>query len=298
MFYNTEQMSELNYHHLRYFQAVAVEGNLTRAAASLNVSQSAVSTQIRLLEERLGQQLFERRGRALVLTEAGRIALDYANSIFASGDELVATLQASTRQRQALRVGSLATLSRNFQLKFLQPLLGRSDVEVILRSGSPGELFAALADLHLDVVLTNQHPPADTLANYIVRKIDEQPVSLIATPALLRGDRSIEECLADTPMILPVQGTALRMGFDAMADRMGVRPQIAAEVDDMAMMRLLAREGVGLAALPPIVVRDELASGELVERAELPGLVETFYGVTVERRFPNPLLKPLIEARP
>lgn len=287
-------MSGLNYHHLRYFQAVALEGNLTRAANSLNVSQSAVSTQIRLLEERLGQQLFERRRRSLLLTEAGRIALDYANSIFESGDELIATLRAGGHQRQALRVGSLATLSRNFQLKFLRPLLGRSDVEVILRSGSAGELFHALEDLHIDVVLTNQAPPADTLKNFIVRRLDEQPVSLIATPSLLKGDYTIEQRLSDTPMILATVGTAIRMGFDAMADRLGVRPQIAAEVDDMAMMRLLAREGAGLAVLPPIVVRDELASGELVEFGELPGLVETFYGVTVERRFSNPLLKSLM----
>lgn len=287
-------MTELNYHHLRYFQAVAVEGNLTRAAASLNVSQSAVSTQIRLLEERLGQQLFERRGRSLLLTEAGRIALDYANSIFASGDELLATLRAGGRQRQALRVGSLATLSRNFQLKFLRPLLGRSDVEVILRSGSAGELYAALADLHLDVVLTNQHPPADALTSFVVKPLDEQPVSLIATPDLAQGDLTIEERLSQYPVILATSGTALRMGFDALADRYGIRPQIAAEVDDMAMMRLLAREGVGLAPLPPIVVRDELASGELIECAELPSFVESFYGVTIERKFPNPLLKSLI----
>lgn len=285
---------ELNYHHLRYFQAVAVEGNLTRAAEHLNVSQSAVSTQIRQLEERLGQQLFERRGRALLLTEAGRIALDYANSIFASGDELLATLRASGRQRQPLRVGSLATLSRNFQLKFLRPLLGRIDVEVILRSGSGAELFSALADLHLDIVLTDQPPPADTLSNFLVRQLDEQPVSLIGTPALLEGDLAIDERLAHTPMILATLGSALRIGFDAMADRFGVRPQIAAEVDDMAMMRLLAREGVGLAALPPIVVRDELARGELIECAQLPGFFERFFGVTVERKFPNPLLKTLL----
>jgi LysR family transcriptional activator of nhaA len=287
-------VNELNYHHLRYFQAVAVEGNLTRAAASLNVSQSAVSTQIRLLEERLCQQLFERRGRSLLLTEAGRIALDYANSIFASGDELVATLRAGGRQRQALRVGSLATLSRNFQLAFLRPLLGRSDVEVILRSGSAGELYSALADLHLDVVLTNQPPPADTLTSFVVKPLDEQPVSLIATPQIARSDLSIGELLSQVPVILATTGTALRMGFDALADRYGIRPQIAAEVDDMAMMRLLAREGVGLAPLPPIVVKDELASGELIECAELPGFVEGFYGVTVERKFPNPLLKSLI----
>lgn len=287
-------MSEFNYHHLRYFQAVAIEGNLTRAAESLNVSQSAVSTQIRLLEERLGQQLFERRGRSLLLTEAGRIALDYANSIFAAGNELVATLQASGRQRQALRVGSLATLSRNFQLEFLRPLLGRSDVEVILRSGSAGELFGALADLHLDIVLTNQHPPTDALTGYIVHKIDEQPVSLICVPALAKKGRSVADSVSDVPMIVGTPGTAMRAGFDAVVDRLGVRPVIAAEIDDMAMMRLLAREGVGLAAIPPIVVRDELARGELVEQAELPGLVETFFGVTVERKFPNLLLKSLL----
>lgn len=284
-------MPELNYHHLRYFQAVATEGNLTRAANILNVSQSAVSTQIGLLENRLGQKLFERHGRALHLTEAGRIALDYANSIFASGDELVATLQASGQQRQPLRVGSLATLSRNFQLKFLRPIMGRSDVDVILRSGSADELYVALSALQLDVVLTNQPPPTDALSKMVVRKLDEQPVSLIATPQLLARDLSIEQRLAETPMILATRGSALRVGFDAMAERMGVRPQIAAEVDDMAMMRLLAREGVGLAALPPIVVRDELLSGELAECAELPDIVEIFYGVTIERRFPNPMLR-------
>lgn len=296
MFCLNEQMSELNYHHLRYFHAVAVDGNLTRAATALNVSQSAVSTQIRLLEERLGHRLFERRGRALLLTEAGRIALDYANSIFTSGDELIATLQQGERQRRVLRVGSLATLSRNFQLKFLRPLLGRSDVEVIVRSGSAGELFHALEDLQIDIVLTNQPPPADTLGNLIVRKLDEQPISLIAIPSLLAGDLSIEQRLASTPVILATSGSTLRMSFDAMAARLGIKPQIAAEVDDMAMMRLLTREGIGLAALPPIVVRDELASGELVECAKLPGVMESFYGVTAERRFPNPLLQVLIAA--
>ena len=285
---------ELNYHHLRYFQAVAYEGNLTRAAERLNVSQSAVSTQIRLLEDRLGQALFERRGRALHLTEAGRIALDHADAIFATGRELVATLQQSGRQRQALRVGAIATLSRNFQLAFLRPILGRPDVEVILRSGSAAELFNALAALHLDLVLTNQPPPVDALTAFIVQRLDEQPVSLIGVPELCRPELSLSQRLAQTPLILPTAASGLRMGFDALVDRLGVRSQIAAEVDDMAMMRLLAREGIGLAVLAPIVVRDELASGALVESANLPNLTEAFYCVTVERRFPNPLLTLLL----
>lgn len=290
-------MAELNYHHLRYFQAVAHEGNLTRAAARLNVSQSAVSTQIRQLEERLDQELFERRGRALHLTEAGRIALDHADAIFATGRELVATLQQSGRRRRALRIGALATLSRNFQLAFVRPVLGRPDVEVILRSGGAAELFSALAALHLDLVLTNQPPPADALSSFAVQRLDEQAISLIGVPELCPPGMSLSERLAGSALILPSAANGLRMGFDALADRLGVVPQIAAEVDDMAMMRLLAREGIGLAVLPPIVVRDELANGTLVESAELPNLTEAFYGVTVERRFPNPLLKELLKGR-
>jgi LysR family transcriptional activator of nhaA len=287
-------MAELNFHHLRYFQTVAHEGNLTRAAERLNVSQSAVSTQLRQLEERLGQALFERRGRGLHLTEAGRITLDYADAIFASGEELVATLKQRGHPRQVLRVGSLATLSRNFQLAFLRPILGKPEVEVILRSGSAAELFNALAALHLDLVLTNHPPPLDALTPFIVQRLDEQAVSLIGVPALCPPDLPLAERLARTPLILPTAASGLRMGFDALADRLGVRPLVVAEVDDMAMMRLLAREGIGLAVLPPIVVRDELASGALIESVQLPNLTEPFFGVTVERRFPNPLLAELL----
>lgn len=141
-------MSDLNYHHLRYFWAVAHDGNLTRTAERLNLSQSALSTQIKRLEERIGQTLFERRGRALHLTEAGRITLDHADTIFAAGEELLDTLRETARPARALRVGALSTLSRNFQITFLEPVLGRPDVEVILRSGSAAELFTAL-DLSL-----------------------------------------------------------------------------------------------------------------------------------------------------
>ena len=102
-------MQELNYHHLRYFQAVAHEGHLTRAAERLNVSQSALSSQIRQLEERLGQPLFERRGRALHLTEAGRIALEHADTIFATGKELISILTLGPQARRPLRIGSIAT---------------------------------------------------------------------------------------------------------------------------------------------------------------------------------------------
>lgn len=288
-------MTDLNFKHLRYFWAVAHDGNLTRTAERLNVSQSALSVQIRRLEERLGHPLFERRGRQLHLTEAGRIALDHANAIFATGDELLGTLRQSSSVRQAVRVGALATLSRNFQISFLRPVLARNDVEVILRSGSPAELLRGLQSLKLDVVLTNQAPAIDALTPFIVHAISRQSVSLIGSPALVRDQRTVVKLLAAHPVILPTLGSSVRTGFDALADRLGIRPQIAAEVDDMAMMRLLAREGFALAVLPPIAVRDELASGTLVEGDTLPGIDETFFAVTVERRFPNPIVRALLQ---
>ncbi|MCY1667141.1 LysR family transcriptional regulator [Rhizobium sp. SL86] len=289
-------MSELNYHHLRYFRAVAHDGNLTRAAERLNLSQSALSIQIKQLEERLGHPLFERRGRQLYLTEAGRIALDHADTIFATGDELLQTLRQTGTARRAIRIGALATLSRNFQLEFIRPLLDRTDVELILRSGSTAELLNALETLNLDIVLLTQPPSADAVTPFVSEQLYQQRVSLIGKPALASGRQSLGQMLTQHPMILPTLESGVRLQFEALAARLGVTPQIAAEVEDMAMMRLLARSGVGLAVMPPIVVQQELETGMLSELDTLPGIVETFYAVQIKRRFPNPLIRVLLDA--
>jgi LysR family transcriptional activator of nhaA len=288
-------MSPLNLHHLRLFRAVATDGTLTGAAQRLNLSQSALSTQIKALEATLGHALFERRGRGLVLTEAGRIALDHAEAIFRTAEDLTATLREVGRSRRALRVGALATLSRNFQMQFLRPLIGRADVDVVLQSGSQAELLRALDALALDVVLTNLTPLREADSPWLVHRLAEQPVSLVGTPARLgKTPRPLAAVLAQEPLVLPGPGTALRAAFDALAARLDLLPTIAAEADDMAMLRLLAREDAGVAVLPSIVVQDELASGTLVEAGRLEGMRETFYAVTRDRRFPNPLLGPLL----
>lgn len=289
-------MSELNYHHLRYFRAVAHDGNLTRTAERLNLSQSALSIQIKQLEERLGHSLFERRGRQLYLTEAGRIALDHADTIFSAGEELVETLKETGRTRRAIRIGALATLSRNFQMEFLRPILGRSDVDMILRSGSTSELLGALEALNLDIVLLNQAPMADSVTPFIAQHVYQQRVSLIGRPSYGKPGAKLADLLGEHPVILPTLESGVRSQFEALVARLGITPQIAAEVDDMAMMRLLAREGAGLAVLPPIVVKGELEAGTLMEFDALPGMIESFYAVTVKRRFPNPLIRPLLEA--
>ena len=287
----------LNYNHLRYFWAVAHEGNLTRAAQSLHVSQSALSIQIQKLEAQLGHALFERRGRQLVLTEAGQIALDHADAIFATGDELEGTLKArGDPVLRVVRVGALSTLSRNFQIGFLRPLLHVDNVEVIISSGRLGDLLERLEAHQLDVVLVNAPPTRDAATPFISHQIADQPVSLVGTPRRLNGQtRAVETLLGGNPLVLPTGESNIRTGFDALAARLGVRPKVVAEVDDMAMLRVLAREDIGLAVVPPIVVKDELESGRLIEAAQLPSLRETFYAVTLSRRFPNPLLRTLID---
>jgi LysR family transcriptional activator of nhaA len=285
----------LNYHHLRLFRAVALEGNLTRAAQRLGLSPSALSAQLKALEDRLGHALFERRGRGLVLSEAGRIALEHAEVIFRTGEDLVATLRGHGRARALLRVGALATLSRNFLVGFLRPVIGRSEVEVVIRIGSQAELLRGLESLAFDLVLTTLAPPRERGSRLVVHRLAEMRASLVGTPERLGSPvPPLEALLAREPLVLPTPETGLRTAFDALLARLAIRPAIAAEVEDMATMRLLARADVGVALLPPIVVRDELARGELVEARALPEIVETFWAVELGRRFASPLVRELL----
>jgi LysR family transcriptional activator of nhaA len=289
-------MRSLNYRHLRYFWAVAHDGNLTRTAKRLHLSQSALSVQIKRLEEEIGESLFERRGRGLHVTEVGRMVLDHADVIFSTEDELLRTLRGAERSRTAIRVGAMATLSRNFQIAFLGPLLSRQDIDIILRSGSTAELLTALEALNLDVVLLNHPPSRDVTTRFVSHRLAEQQVSLVGRGDRFDAGRTLKTLLSSYPVILPSTDSGIRVEFDALVDRLGIQPEVAAEVDDMAMMRLLAREGIGLAVIPPIVVTDELESGLLTEACRLPGIVESFYAISLERRFQSPLVSTLIGA--
>ena len=284
----------LNYNHLRYFWVVAKEGNLTRAAESLNLSQSALSTQIKKLEDSLGHDLFERRGRSLVLTEAGQIALDHSEAIFSTGEEMVGRLRNSgLQQKTILRVGAISTLSRNFQIGFLRPAVQDPEIEVVIRSGTILELLSALEAHRLDVVLVNQVPLRDSATPWSSRILAQQEISLVGTPDRIRGRSDVTELLSSEPVILPTADSGFRNGVDVLLEQLSLSPTIAAEVDDMAMMRLLAREDIGLAMLPPIVVTDELANGRLIEACKLNAIQETFAAITMKKRLPNPALEVL-----
>ena len=285
-------MDRLNYHHLRYFREVAHTGNLTRTAELVNLSQSALSTQIRQLEDRLGHKLFERKGRALELTEVGRITLDYADRIFGTGEELVATLDRSGVQNPPLRVGALSTLSRNFQLRFLEPVLKRQGIELSLKSGSEEVLLEALRSLAIDVFLTTEPPSGVVEKDLTAHKVAEQKVGLHGAPTRM-NHKSLKKLLEREPLIVP-SDIVIRRGYDSLVTRLQIEPNVVALVDDMAMVRLLTRADAGVAIAPDVVLADEIASGRIVTSKFGLDIVESFFAITVRRTFPHPLLKELL----
>ena len=288
-------MRNLNFNHLQYFWSVAHEGSLTRAAERMNLSQSALSVQIQKLERQIGHPLFDRLGKKLILTEAGKIALDYADTVFKAGDELISTLRGRPlASRQILRVGALTTLSRNFQLEFLRPLIGRVDVELIVRSGTLRDLIAQLETHAIDVVLANSAAPRDNRSLLRNHLLNEQPVSLVGRPPRRKPRFRFPNDLRTEPILLPSLDSDIRVAFDRILELAGIRPNILAEVDDMAMLRLLARERDGVTLVPPIVVRDELRTGILIEHCRIPEVTEKFYAIVQKRRFPNQLLAKIL----
>lgn len=278
-------MRRLNYHHLQYFHAVAVEGHLGRTAEKLNVSQSALSIQIKQLEDRIGQDLFYRDGRKLTLTEAGRIALTHANRIFETGDALLATFETALLDNAPVRIGAVSTLSRNFQMQFLAPLLQDRSSRIELRSGNMRSLLADLETLELDVVLSTELPPHSAQKPFAAKRIDAQQVGLHGHAQFMQA-QTLVEALAQMPLILPTD-TIIRAQFEDLAKGLGVTPHIAADVDDMAMVRLLAREGLGVAVAPAVVLADEIANGIVVSAPFDLAIAEPFYAITLPRAFPH-----------
>jgi LysR family transcriptional activator of nhaA len=285
----------LNYRHLYYFWAVTREGHLTRAAQQLHVSQSALSAQIRHLEERLGHPLFLREGRALRLTEVGRLVLNYADGIFALGAEMISALQTGGGQQvQRLRVGSVATLSRNFQENFLKPVIGLRDVQLALESGSLEELLARLGVHKLDLVLSNRPVAADATQAWRCRRIARQEVCLIGPPRTRRRAFRFPDDLPGLRLVLPGKTSDIRTQFDLLCEDLGIEPEIFSEIDDMAMLRLIARDSGAVALVPAVVVQDELRSGLLQQYCVVPRVTENFYAITAQRRFQPALVKQLL----
>lgn len=288
-------LDQLNFHHLFYFWRVAKLGHLTRAAEELNTSQSAVSTQIRQLEERIGENLFVREGRRLILTDTGQLVQEYADNIFGLGQEMLGRLQGRSAGITRLRVGSVATLSRNYQENWMRPLLADTSIVLTLESGLLEGLLARLVQHQLDVVLANETVPADPDRPLHCRFLGSQSISLVGPASRWQSQTlRIPEDLDGVDIALPGPRHALRSQFDALCATAGVSPRLRAEVDDMAMLRLIARDSGWLTVLPEVVVQDELRTGILVAVGRSTVLQERFYAITTPRRHRIEVLEQLL----
>ncbi len=290
----TDRLRRLNFRHLHYFWVVAKEQHLTRAAERLHVSQSAVSSQIRRLEDELGHELFLREGRTLRLTEVGSLVLGYAESIFDLGAELLETVRGG-RETPELRVGAVATLSRNFQQNLLRPVIGDERLHLVIESASLTELIERLRVHKLDVVLSNRPVTADDQLPLSCRRIARQTVCLVGPTRPDRAEFRFPEDLADAALLVPGHSSEIRSQFDLLCEERGLAPRISAEVDDMAMLRLLARDSGSVAMVPEVVVQDELEQGLLRKYCEVPDIHESFYAITARRHFRSAALESVLD---
>ena len=284
-------------HHLRIFWVIAQAGGLTAAARRINVSPSTLSIQLKELEQRIGSPLFVRENKKLNLTETGRLVRDHCEVIFRTANELTRALgRNSTDRPLSIRIGSTATLSRNFQLEFLKPLHERMDVEIELRSASLQDLLTGLRDHTMDIVLSNLPAPHAAETGWHSTLVHQQAVSLVGRPEEGRGRLKFPDALKTMPVMLPSPQSNIRVTFDLLMAQYQIEPNIVAEADDMSMLRLLAGSRPSLTLVPAVVVRHELDTGTLVERCRIPEIQERFYAITRERRFPNPLVHELLAA--
>ena len=284
----------LNYHHLRYFQAVATTGSLRSAAEKLRISQPCICTQIKQLEAALGESLFRRQGRALVLTEFGRLVQTYTSDIFALGQELLIAARSGQASRaMRLQVGIVDSFPKLLSLDILRPVFHYTpSVLLSCHEGQLEDLLGQLAAHRLDAVLSDEPPPTQGNVKTFTHPLGSSGITFCAAPALARRLKGrFPANLRGAPALLPAQNTPQRRALDNWFRLARVEPLVAAEFADAALAKVVASEGVGFVAVPTIVAADA------VERYGFQILGKTeacriqLYLITAERRIEHPVVQ-------
>lgn len=274
----------LNYHHLYYFHEIVRCGGVNKAAVELRLSQSTLSAQLKSLEESLGKPLFEREGKRLVLTEAGRVALTYAEEIFRTGNELRAWFGDQTPgSPRTVRMGALSPLSKNLQFELIRPLIMEGQCQVQVVESDFSDLLDRLRSHRIDLLVTNVLP-AGVGRDEEAHLLGEMPMYLMGRPPFKIPKTKFPHWLKEVPLFLPTSQTFARIGFDGLLTRAGIEPLVRAEVDDMALLRLLALSGGGLALVPEIGVKFDLEEKKLLRMEKIPGIKERIYALTPCRK--------------
>lgn len=286
---------QLNYHHLRYFHAVAVHGGITGASGALRISAPTLSAQVRELEGFLGTELFHRQGRRMVLSESGRVVLRYAERIFSLGDELAEVVK---RGKPGAAGTVFLGLADAVPKLLASRLLERACAEVpglrvAVREGQPGELFPALAAHQVDIVVANEPPPASMKNLLPGTRIGRLGVRFAASPALAR-EFGRRKSLAGFPFLSPARDSVLRRELEQWWSQAGGAPDIKAEFDDSAAMFELAAGGLGAAPVHEPVLKDVCKRYGLVVLPPKPKIEDELFLVTGERQYSHPGVEVLV----
>lgn len=287
--------SWLNYHHLFYFRAIAEEGSVSKAAARLRLGQPTLSAQLKQFEEALGVRLFERQHKRLVLTEQGKVALDYAREIFQKGSEMVEALHDRLLPaRPSLAIGALDDVPKRAVLQLVRAALRASPCQITLLEGRPGELLRELNAHRLDLLLTNFLPSPGDARGLNHRLAARNGVAIYGTAKFRDLRRGFPGSLAGKPVILPTYDSRLRYDLDHWAKTKGVAFDVVVESQDIAVKEMLAANGIGLLPAAAHAMARQAASGELVEIGRLDGVEEQLFLVSAERKIANPIAKKLM----
>ncbi len=280
-------MQWLNYHHLYYFRTIATEGGIAKAAEKLRLGQPTLSTQLKQLEVAVGKPLFDRRNRKMVLTEAGKSALDYANEIFRLGNEMIEVLQDRNLNNQThIQIGALDSVPKSIILSVVAEAYRISpNCTVSILEGKGNELFRELYSHKIDLILSN-YPPALEQRKAFSRSVAKLPVSIFGSKKFQAVKKSFPQSLNGKPFVLPTVHSKLRHDLDHYFKLQGIHILPAAETQDTSLQKLLAAEGIGLA---PFSETGNLAEKNLIRLGRLKGVYEEVWLVSAQRKLENPL---------
>ena len=292
-------MEWLNYHHLLYFWVVAREGGLVPAGKVLHLSHPTLSAQVHALEGRLGEKLFTKVGRRLVLSETGRVVFRYADEIFTLGREMVDTVKGrSTGQPLRLDVGIVDVVPKLVARRLLQPALSLAEpVRIVCSEGSYETLLADLALHTLDLVISDAPVPPGSSVRAFGHALGETGISFFGAKSLAQAyKRSFPRSLDGAPMLLPLEHLPLRRALNQWFDRHDIKPRVVAEFEDSALLKEFGAGGVGIFASPSVIEKDIIGQYDvgLLGRAE--GIRERFYAISAERRMKHPAVVAISDA--
>ncbi len=288
----------INLKHLYYFWKIASYGGVARASEAIHITPQTLSGQLKLLESRLGTPLFVKSGRKLELTGAGRLALEYADEIFALGAELDQVIASMPKEPiSEFRVGLTDSLSKALAFRFLQPLLSmRGRVKLVCRAAGMDQLLSQLALHELDAVISDALPSPSGAVRVQSVSLGDSPLVFVGKASLVSEHAAnFPKCLNTLPILLPGKGSVLRNRINAWLDRERLHVSVAGEFDDSALMTAFGREGVGVFPIPESLLSENLSRGDLSVLGVVSGLKTQYALLYVDRHEPHPALKMLFQ---